>query len=1612
MDLLLDFAIGITNFIPNEEKMRSIYIILFTLFYIPSGWGNTRSLLPSRTCNQIQNVYEDAMTHKTYNPMTDSPTSCDVDINGNPFSLPDGIGGYSYIGWKTIPSSTWPFFHQHYRTYFHFELPSDLEFANIVDFTLKIPVTDTNLAMGSDIPKLRLYISPSMVSTTELLSWNGDGTVYESVPPLPVSGEFIELSTSISNNEIIADIPISLWYLLLDYEGFVISTTIIPEDEMAGAQGTQYAGFTFSVGTVFLEIEESTDPEEVQWPGNLCAGMCLSDTENPEIHFTQFSSLWPFSCGNDLTPTIGLRQLPLPSDIDTITQEIPGIEYSGNLPPKPSCIYPYPPNVNISEELYASAAYSPTGFIIAPYYAFGIAITDNHSLRMVEIKTTKSNLNTETNYTWIYPGVGEVPRQWPFPSYKRNCQDTTNSLSIFGGLPDIPDPTDNITLPSIHKCSTDWYEMLIPPVESFCDSESVEVEVIATDLRGNSSTRKFEIIGKGDKTYPQIMTPDNEILRINKTGTDNNGTPILLPGDYVDFMFDIHSPGGISEIVVGLHDATLIHENWTGQACDTTDASFLNNPPLINVIKTGRKNYRVWYRDRPEFLRDRKFLYDRPQTTTFKITLKDGDGDESVIKELPVMLHNYSQFGRFFNLNNSITNAEKNSSTGQWINHTRDSRGRNLLPTEGFFMNFHNDIAAGIDALDGWKDWSFARAYMTTYHSKNGEPGWEGWSNTEIAFEVAICVAGIGLTAVSGWLGGAVLAETCSLVQYIVGAPILAMWLNEEDYEIGLDRSGYCGGYSTTFQMWRTGKIDHTDFNSCGYYEGDPAATNRKPCSTEGSNPSDYCYFDCCSIDNRRNNNSCHDRLESNDMMQYVAGMHGKQVTAEYLKFATSRNEGGYKGVTDNFLKNLFYSMKPRPGSLLDLDEEEGIFEHTEHIDSLLDLDEEDGFFELAEHFNNIFSHSWEEIASFTDPRYLIEKPVVLNINWPEAGHLVTPLHAQILGDDLIRVYLYDSNYPDMTYGMRCLREQDPNSLVDTSPDSDSSGDSWGSLCGPRDSYGTGFFSGYKYPIRDEKKSNSTTHPYIDLNLNTREYFNPNYPDKTTENIALITMHNKHTSPINFLESGICFIEGLTDDSSTNVKSLKNKKPFLKKGSMKFFDFPIEQEKKEEILTWIEDGLAFCHHNWGKKYIFSVMSLGYKDDELKVSSNHKNRTSLFTLNSSKFADVRVAAYFPTTRKTLNGKKIRVNGEPVIKNHSYLGFIKFDTDTSSLGSLVTGWEENKSLFLENLNEHEIEYEVELHTSYIPYFEELNDATDIQSLAKIVEEKGIPFKKSLNGVIPPGKRITITPAKWYNLPDSEVIIKESKAIGDPDYSPGNSDGCSCKTAPAKSSVPLTLIIIVSLLMLLIRFFVFNLSLFAKRNVSMKIFVLFFSIFFLISCDNFFDDPGHSEFKMDEHYLVVDYTVDGTCLQEGIEFIYEGKVLEFKNGTDGSTRGTVGEVRNPNFKWANTHDEYSAYIDRGLIKTNNCRLLVDVDAVKAIPLDPKNNYEQITDQPTEPFHLELAITTGDATATIDATHLPYTWDQYEECNNDGLYEESEYPQLYNCIESLDPHEVVDVN
>ncbi|MBU1239079.1 hypothetical protein KKF84_04200 [Myxococcota bacterium] len=95
------------------------------------------------------------------------------------------------------------------------------------------------------------------------------------------------------------------------------------------------------------------------------------------------------------------------------------------------------------------------------------------------------------------------------------------------------------------------------------------------------------------------------------------------------------------------------------------------------------------------------------------------------------------------------------------------------------------------------------------------------------------------------------------------------------------------------------------------------------------------------------------------------------------------------------------------------------------------------------------------------------------------------------------------------------------------------------------------------------------------------------------------------------------------------------------------------------------------------------------------------------------------------------------------------------------------------------------------------------------------------------------------------------------------------------------------------------------------------------------------------------------------------------------------------------------------------NNCRLLVDVDAIQAAPTsDYGTMKDYVENRPALPFHLKLTITTGDATATIDATYTPYTWDQFSECHNDGDYTEGEYPTLSRCIESLTPHEVVELN
>ncbi len=195
------------------------------------------------------------------------------------------------------------------------------------------------------------------------------------------------------------------------------------------------------------------------------------------------------------------------------------------------------------------------------------------------------------------------------------------------------------------------------------------------------------------------------------------------------------------------------------------------------------------------------------------------------------------------------------------------------------------------------------------------------------------------------------------------------------------------------------------------------------------------------------------------------------------------------------------------------------------------------------------------------------------------------------------------------------------------------------------------------------------------------------------------------------------------------------------------------------------------------------------------------------------------------------------------------------------------------------------------------------------------------------------------------------------------------------------------------------------------------LLFLLFLLAlsACDDFFDDPRESRFKMNEHYIVVDYNVNGACSQEGVEFIYEGKKLVFSNGYwEGIllTSGTSGAVASPDLEWATNHNEKFTYLSRGFIKADNCRLLVDVDAVKAVPKSSAPvNRAQVRNQPTVPFHLELTISTGDATATIDATYMPYTWDQFPKCRNDGEYTEAQYPKLYRCIESMTPHEVVNL-
>ena len=126
-------------------------------------------------------------------------------------------------------------------------------------------------------------------------------------------------------------------------------------------------------------------------------------------------------------------------------------------------------------------------------------------------------------------------------------------------------------------------------------------------------------------------------------------------------------------------------------------------------------------------------------------------------------------------------------------------------------------------------------------------------------------------------------------------------------------------------------------------------------------------------------------------------------------------------------------------------------------------------------------------------------------------------------------------------------------------------------------------------------------------------------------------------------------------------------------------------------------------------------------------------------------------------------------------------INLKTQGNSLESLIVGWE-GKDLVIENLSNNNIDFDLTFYTSYLPWVEEFKPKPDIKSLQAISDKYHFPFKKNYSGSVTQGQRIRLSPDNWNNLPNSNIDIIRTDAIGDIDKPISHKDngGQGCKAA----------------------------------------------------------------------------------------------------------------------------------------------------------------------------------------------------------------------------------------
>ena len=1249
-----------------------------------------------------------------FNTLSNATRQCDVDPNG--FPSPAGLGATvsAKVGWNEEEMTGYDIRYGQYVLYYLFTIPTPptvpLQIENI---WLQLNLKQTVVGTETGNPMLRILLAPQSITENVLRSWDTSysPTNLPSVPSLMNPLVQFEQIIPADATQVQIDLTTTLQPLLNQAPfSIVLALHVIPGTIHAGAPDQIAGAEVFSSWTDDRDprIQISYSTEEGQagtWifakpltcgngicefqfneNYNTCPEDCFRESQKPEIEIGTYSY---YGCQLPSAPPS--PRIQIHEQLATVSDAIQALENSSFINFN-NCINYISPSNHSPQPLIPGIEYNTRwgrDFINGQDYPFVVRITDNsriHSVKILNLSTNETLVDTFLDGNWgrnSWPGLNTI-----------YCG--TETRNVFGMQIGFP-----------KYCQVDHRELAIP-LKAICKNGQAEIKVIALDVFGNQSERTILFQPMQTTQRPRIMTPEMEILPINKYKSSEVLHYSVMSGDSLFFDFSMESPLSLKSIQVKLITQQQPDSNGNTLAPNEDilyDGASLACPDSDSVLGKSKTTFRFqnlyplllntyFGNATPAVLGDRDIFYNGIPTMTLRIAATDASGG-TLIKNLPIDL--LPSRMRWNWLQNITAAGMKRSPSSSY-----------LLEQEGFFVNFYNSRrdAKWYNYFDFLSSWSFIKTYFQTYYTSDGRK--LNIRARDVVPKVAVCV-------LAATLGFGV--YECAYANYVLWAPVYNTAINL--------MPAWCTGFATAFQMWRTGKIKWNDFDACRYLEsgtGNPCPTTQ-PLSAS-------CYFDCCR--SRNNENACTDDITANDLMRYLAGMQGKTLTGEYLHdFLLNRQS--FKGI-NNILTHI---CRDKTGNFL-------------------------GYAPSS------FKGREDFLSQFCDPRRNIEEPYVISIDngpldmkWPPFGeaHSIAPTRMQRAGNSY-RMYVYDPNAEYLSYGLRCLRKSYFLDYSDSAPGILSK---WINVCGKFQGIQNVFdYEGYDHPLSivdaDEgakdlyENSNGLIYPYIHIDLQREKFKFHGYEQM----MFVSTPHKYNVPPISSMNAVLEVIRVLKDSLNEKKSNTKSIDATDLEG---FNSLPSDTQMIQRELVWEGADPLLYYLQWGGEVVLSATAQGNPQDRLEITSTREARSiRLRSKTLLKPIEVKNLAFYKDQLRTTNEDFfIDDSGQIRTQNYSHLVDAKIQT-SGTITDLEIRWQDRHHILIENRATQSIAVFLTLGTSYMPYLEEFFNGADEDARYAVAIREKLPFERELSLTLDPGMAATIEVPNWRKLPETKILVEQ--------------------------------------------------------------------------------------------------------------------------------------------------------------------------------------------------------------------------------------------------------------